>query len=173
VAEHVVRQLVKLRVLERPNAVADHVERLFRHKGAESMLELWHAVEIDKERAANLDNGVVARQQANKVGEALGDGDVAQLAAVGDSREQHLMLIAAAQHLLDPAHQSGGVIVLLHLAIERIAHHRAVQQPGGADRVAAHHVHLGVRLKHGNRVQQAAQDGAVATVPAGMVAQNQ
>ncbi len=137
------------------------------------MLELRHAIEIDKERAADLDNGIVARQQANKISEALGDGDVTQLAAVGDPGEQYLMLIAAAQHLLDPPHQSGGRVVLFHLAVERIAHHRAVQQPGGAHRVAAHHVHLGVRLKHGNRVQQAAQDGAVATVPAGMVAQNQ
>ena len=49
VTKHVVRQLVELRILERPYAMADHKQRFFGHKGTERMLELWHAVQIDKE----------------------------------------------------------------------------------------------------------------------------
>ena len=153
VAKHVVRQLVKLRVLERPDAVANHKQRLFRHKGAERVFELRHAVEVDEERSAYLNNGVVAGQQANEVGKALGNRDVAQPAGVGHAGEQHLVLVAAAQHFFDAPHHARGIVVLLHLAVQRIAHHRAVQQPGRADRITAHHVHFGVRIECVNRIQ--------------------
>ena len=60
VAKHIVRQLVKLRILERPDAVADHKQRLFRHERTKRMLKLRHAVEIDEERTAHLNDGVIA-----------------------------------------------------------------------------------------------------------------
>ena len=90
------------------------------------MLELRHAIEVNKEGTAHLDDGVVAGEQTNKIGKTLGDGDIAQLTGVGDTRQQHLVLIAAAQHLLHPAHHACGIVVLFHLAVERIAHYRAV-----------------------------------------------
>ncbi len=127
VAEDIVRQLVKLRILERPDAVADHKQRLFRHKGAKRMFKLRHAVQVDEERAAHLNNGVIAGQQTHEIGKALRDGDVAQLAGVGHARKQHLMLVAATQDFLHAPHHARSVVVLFHLAVERVAHHRAVQ----------------------------------------------
>ena len=59
VTKDIVRQLVKLLILERANAVTNHKQRLFRHKRAKCMFKLWHAVEIDKKRSADLNNGVV------------------------------------------------------------------------------------------------------------------
>ena len=59
VTKNIVRQLVKLLILERANAVTNHKQRLFRHKRAKCMFKLWYAVEIDKKRSADLDNGVV------------------------------------------------------------------------------------------------------------------
>ena len=91
------------------------------------MLKLRHAVQIDEERTAHLNNGVIAGQQTNKIGKALRDGNVAQLAGVGHARKQHLMLVAATQHFLHAPHHARGVVVLFHLAVERVAHHRAVQ----------------------------------------------
>ena len=127
VAEDIVRQLVELRILERPDAVANHKQRFFRHKGAERMLKLRHAVQVDEERAAHLNNSVIAGQQTHEIGKALRDGDVAQLAGVGYARKQHLMLVAATQYFLHAPHHARSVVVLFHLAIERVAHHRAVQ----------------------------------------------
>ena len=63
-----VRQRVDARVLKRADRVADQIDRLFRHQGAERMVKLRHAVKIDEERAADLDNGVVLLQA---VGESL------------------------------------------------------------------------------------------------------
>ena len=126
-AEHVVCKLVKLRILEWPDAVANHKQRLFRHKGAERMLKLRHAVEIDEERTADLDNGVVAGQQTDKIGKALRDSNIAQLAGIGHAGKQHLVLVATTQHFLHPPHHARGVVMLFHLAVERVAHHRAVQ----------------------------------------------
>lgn len=48
VTEYVVRQLVKLLILERADAVTNHKQRLFRHKRAKRMFKLRNAVEIDK-----------------------------------------------------------------------------------------------------------------------------
>ena len=126
-AEDVVCELVKLRILEWPDAVANHKQRLFRHEGTKRMLKLRHAVEIDEERTADLNNGVIAGQQTNKVGKALRDRDVAQLAGIGHPGKQHLMLVATTQHFLHAAHHARGVVMLFHLAVERVAHHRAVQ----------------------------------------------
>ena len=47
------------------------------------MLKLRHAVEIDEERTADLNNGVIAGEQTDKIRKALGNGDIAQLAGVG------------------------------------------------------------------------------------------
>ena len=91
------------------------------------MLKLRHAVEIDEERSADLNNRVIARQQADKIGKTLRDGNIAQLAGVGHARKQHLMLVATAQHFLHAPHHARGVVVLFHLAVERVAHHRAVE----------------------------------------------
>lgn len=62
------------------------------------MLKLRHAVQVDEERTAHLNNRVIAGQQTHKIGKALRNGDVAQLAGVGHARKQHLMLVAATQH---------------------------------------------------------------------------
>ena len=59
VTKNVVRQLVKLLILEGTDAVTNHKQRLFRHKRAKRMFKLRHAVEIDKKRSADLNNGVV------------------------------------------------------------------------------------------------------------------
>lgn len=128
-AKSIVRQLIELRILEWSHAVSNHVELFFRHKRAERMFKLWRAIEVDKERATHLHDGVVIRQQTDKVGKTLGDRDVTQFAAVCDAREQHLVLIATAKDFLYPAHEPGGGIVRFHLAVERIAHHRAVKKP--------------------------------------------
>ncbi|MNC21710.1 hypothetical protein D3C75_696940 [compost metagenome] len=44
IAEDITRQMIKLRVLEWPHAVPNHVNRLFRHKTAQRMLELRNTV---------------------------------------------------------------------------------------------------------------------------------
>ena len=127
VAKHIVRQLVKLRILERPDAVADHKQRLFRHERTKRMLKLRHAVEIDEERTADLNNGVIAGEQTDKIRKALGNGDIAQLAGIGHPGKQHLMLVATTQHFFHAPHYARGVVVLFHLAVKRVAHYRAVQ----------------------------------------------
>ena len=126
-AEDIVCQLVKLRILERPDAVTNHKQRFFRHECAECVLKLRHTVKIDEERSADLNNGVVARQQSNEIREALSNGDVTQLAGISYTGQQHLVLIATAQNFLHASHHAGSVVVLLHLAVERVAHYRAVQ----------------------------------------------
>ena len=55
----IVRQLVKLLILEGTNTVTNHKQRLFRHESAKCMFKLRHAIEIDKKRSADLNNGVV------------------------------------------------------------------------------------------------------------------
>jgi hypothetical protein len=50
------------------------------------MFELRNAVKIDKKGATHLDNRVIACKQADKIGKALGNGNVAQL-AVSVTRE--------------------------------------------------------------------------------------
>ena len=91
------------------------------------MLELRYAVEIDEERTADLNNRVIARQQTNEIGKALRDSDIAQLAGIGHAGKQHLVLVASAQHFFHAPHHARGVVMLFHLAVERVAHHRAVQ----------------------------------------------
>ena len=59
VTKNVVRQLVKLLILEGADAVTNHKQRLFRHESAKRVFKLRHAVEIDKKRSADLNNGVV------------------------------------------------------------------------------------------------------------------
>ena len=59
VTKNVVRQLVKLLILEGADAVTNHKQRLFRHKCAKRVFKLRHAIEIDKKRSADLNNGVV------------------------------------------------------------------------------------------------------------------
>ena len=134
------------------------------------MFKLRYAIQIDKKRSADLDNGVVARQQTNKIGKPLGDRDIAQITGIGDTREQHLMLIATTQHFLHASHDAGSIIVLLHLRIQRIAHHRAVQQPRRTHRITAHNIHFSLRTQRVNGIQQTAQNRAIPTVPTGMVA---
>ena len=129
VSKYVISQLVKLLILEWPHAVANHVQRFFCHKRTQGMFKLRYAIQINKKRSADLDNGVVARQQTNKIGKSLGDSDIAQITGISDAREQYLVLIATTQHFLHAPHDARCVIVLLHLRIQRIAHHRAVQQP--------------------------------------------
>ncbi|MPN02179.1 hypothetical protein SDC9_149393 [bioreactor metagenome] len=124
--KHVVRQLIKLPILEWPHAVTNHVQRFFRHKRTQGMFKLRHAIQIDKERSADLDDGVIARQQTDKIGKALGDSDIAQITGIGNTREQYLMLIATTQHFLHAPHNTRCVVMLLHLQIQRVAHHRAV-----------------------------------------------
>ncbi len=63
-----VSQRVDAWILKRADRVADQIDRLFRHQGAERMVELRHAVKIDEERAADLNNRVVPLQA---VGEGL------------------------------------------------------------------------------------------------------
>ncbi|BDZ04356.1 hypothetical protein MUTS16_54290 [Escherichia coli] len=38
-------------------------------------------------------------------------------------------------------------VVLFHLQEQRIAHYRAVEQPGRTDRIATHHVHFGMWIE--------------------------
>ncbi|MNY47648.1 hypothetical protein D3C86_1829330 [compost metagenome] len=125
----IICQLVELRILEWPHAVTNHIQRFFRHKSTQRVLKLRHTVQINKERPADLNNRVIARQQTDKIGKALGDSDIAQLAGIGHTREQHLVLITTAQHFLHTAHHTCRAVMLFHLTVERIAHHRAVKQP--------------------------------------------
>lgn len=58
-----------------------------------------------------------------------GDGDITQLASVGDAREQYLMLVAATEDFFNAPDNARCAVVLFHLQEQRIAHYRAVEQP--------------------------------------------
>lgn len=59
VIKNVVRQLVKLFILERVNIVINYKQRFFRYKRVKCMFKLRYVIEIDKKRFVDLDNGVV------------------------------------------------------------------------------------------------------------------
>lgn len=61
------------------------------------MLKLWHTVQIDEERTAHLNDGVIAREQTHEVGKPLRNRDISQLAGIGHAGKQHLVLVAAAE----------------------------------------------------------------------------
>ena len=100
----VISQLIKLRILERSNAVTNHIQRFFGHKRTQGMFELRDAIKVDKKGAADVDNRVLTCQQADKIGKALGNGNVAQLSAVCHPGKQNLVLVATAQNLFHPPH---------------------------------------------------------------------
>ncbi|MNC21711.1 hypothetical protein D3C75_696950 [compost metagenome] len=111
-------------------------------------------------------------QRFHEINKALRDRDIAQTPVVSGLCQQNLVLIFTAQHFLHSPHQPNGIVVLLHLFIQAVAHHRAAQQPGRAHRVAAHHVYFYRFINSGNRINKPTQNGAITTVAAGVVAKN-
>ena len=85
--KHIICQLIKVRVLERPDAVADHIDRLVGHKGAERIFEVGQAVEIDIVRSAYLDDRVVVFQELGEAVEFRGDAKITQAAFASDFRQ--------------------------------------------------------------------------------------
>ena len=64
--KHKVCQRIDARVLERSDRVADQVDRFFRHQRTERVVKLGHAIEIDEERTAHLNDRIIFCQAFGK-----------------------------------------------------------------------------------------------------------